>query len=384
MSNLLSFIAQETGGKTYSSTKFRFERIEMPKLPYDDKANIVFKRGRNGETDKNIVQPISIAQRAKDIQKSNKQLFKYFLDGSRKTYKLDDIAFDQRIYPIMAGQIGVGCCHRSQPDNFKMAHLEKQIVLSLPMCADKDLHPRSTYFTDLKNTLNAKPNLQKRGIQITHVIPYSDRQLEQGKRYEDRGVAKIQQKMTDLERKIVVDLAHGRKLNRNNYLLKDGSLEYFERATQSSHEWRTMKDSYRSVVGVSKSFDPELCKNNKGGNIAVEIADMPVFYRTPAYKYAFQEVLFCVWYLRLQSRVNTTGPFSGVIKVEKILVTEEEKDVGLESSEIDEISANLINERNPTAYGKDNRWANHLYPIYLTEKFIKSQYISDAHFIHLF
>lgn len=62
---------------------------------------------------------------------------------------------------------------------------------------------------------------------------------------------------------------------------------------------------------------------------------------------------------------------------------DEEVDSGIESEEIDLISANLINERTPTCYGTDRRWANHLYPI-LTESFIKSKYISTETFLHLF
>ena len=73
-----------------------------------------------------------------------------------------------------------------------------------------------------------------------------------------------------------------------------------------------------------------------------------------------------------------------MLKIEKVLVTDEEIERGLESSEIDRITANIINERNPVCYGKDQRWANHLYPIYLTETYIKSQYLSDLHFINLF
>ena len=72
------------------------------------------------------------------------------------------------------------------------------------------------------------------------------------------------------------------------------------------------------------------------------------------------------------------------MKIEKILVTDDEQEKGLDSDEIDRISANLINERNPTCYGSDNRWANHLYPVYLTESFIKSKYLSDVFFLNLF
>ncbi len=50
-------------------------------------------------------------------------------------------------------------------------------------------------------------------------------------------------------------------------------------------------------------------------------------------------------------------------KVEKILISDEELEKGFDSDEIDIISANIINERNPTCYGSDIRWANHLFSI---------------------
>ena len=52
--------------------------------------------------------------------------------------------------------------------------------------------------------------------------------------------------------------------------------------------------------------------------------------------------------------------------------------------EADLLTANILNERNPTCYGKDKRWANHLYPVYLTESYVKSKYLSTELFLHLF
>lgn len=71
------------------------------------------------------------------------------------------------------------------------------------------------------------------------------------------------------------------------------------------------------------------------------------------------------------------------MKVEKIMM-DEELENGIDSDVIDLISANIINERNPTCYGTDKRWANHLYPVFLTESFVKSKYISTELFLHLF
>lgn len=51
---------------------------------------------------------------------------------------------------------------------------------------------------------------------------------------------------------------------------------------------------------------------------------------------------------------------------------------------IDMISANLIREAHPVCYGSDSRWANHLYPIYLTESFCKSRYYDGSIILNLF
>lgn len=48
------------------------------------------------------------------------------------------------------------------------------------------------------------------------------------------------------------------------------------------------------------------------------------------------------------------------------------------------ISANLIREAHPVCYGSDSRWANHLYPVYLTESFCKSHYIDSNIILNLF
>ena len=81
---------------------------------------------------------------------------------------------------------------------------------------------------------------------------------------------------------------------------------------------------------------------------------------------------------------DTLKPYDGIVKIEKKLLSDKEEEEGLDTDEVDLISANIVNERNPVCYGQDNRWAKHLYPVYLTETYIKSQYLSDIHFTNLF
>ena len=54
------------------------------------------------------------------------------------------------------------------------------------------------------------------------------------------------------------------------------------------------------------------------------------------------------------------------------------------TNNIGNLTANIINERNPVCYGADSRWANHLYPVYVTECYAKSKYLSNTMFLNLF
>ena len=378
MKKILDYIAKETNGKNYKSYKFCIENIEVPRLEYEDKQDIIVKR--IGETDRSLKKSKSLKNLASKIA-GKEPLFKYFLDGSRRTYKVDDIAYQKKIYPVIAGQIGVGVCFRENKDSFKAVELHNPLVISLPSVANSDSNDE-LFFNDLLSGLNEQEILKKQNLKFEKILPYKFSASKENDKYEDRGVAKIQDEMIKLEKLTVKELVREKKLNKNTFLIKDGSLEYEWDKTDLKNI-SSIKSNYASVVGVSKMFNPEsLSSYNK--NISRIIADLPEFHRTPAFMYEterIQDVKFAVWYLRIR---KTVSPFDGVLKIEKILVWEKEEEDGLDSDEIDLISANIINERNPVCYGQDNRWAKHLYPIFLTEKYIKSKYLSDYHFINLF
>ena len=98
----------------------------------------------------------------------------------------------------------------------------------------------------------------------------------------------------------------------------------------------------------------------------------------------FIRYLFCCWYLRLREKYKSkSSPYDGIIKVEKLLATDAEKNEGLDSAEVDNISANLLIERNPTTFGKEDRWHNHLYPVFVTENFVKTLFHSKDYFLNI-
>lgn len=387
MKKVLPLIENITSGKSYKTHKYCFDGVEMPNLIYEDNQNLTLKK--YGETEK-LSATRCLHGKAKQIQKFSKPIFRYFLDGSRRTYKVDDMAFNNRVYPVIAGQIGVGCCERDLQGNLKNKYIENLLVLSLPENASKE-SKKDLFFNNLVKKINENDFLKSRGIEFHKILDYQDKKLQAGEKYENLGIAKIQDEMIEQEKKIVVMLAQRNQLNEGAFLLKDGSLEYKTMKSGSYKDLSILKSNYKCVVGVSKSFNPEKCLDSKGKSNAKKIAELKTYHRTPAFMFESNmakgrdgNVKFAIWYLRIRDAQYSASPFEGVIKVEKILVSPDEQDYGLNSEEIDIISANLINERNPVCYGKDTRWANHLYPVYLTESFIKSKYLSNEYFINLF
>ncbi len=188
--------------------------------------------------------------------------------------------------------------------------------------------------------------------------------------------------MMDLEQEIVHGLWKDNLLNDTSYLIKDGSLEYSRRDSFKGHDLSRLKQHYKYVVGVSKSFNPELFKSDNK-SIARTIAEMPEYHRTEAYKYEFEGTTCCVWYLRIRPKNRVSNPLEGIIKIEKMAL-EDYYDSGIPTDIIDTISLSLLNECSPTCYGRDERWASHLYPVYLTETLIKSTFESDLVFINNF
>ena len=183
--------------------------------------------------------------------------------------------------------------------------------------------------------------------------------------------------MSDEEQFMVKSLCENNLLDNEHFLIKDGSIEYNPSfSNMSPLEWNQLRSNYKHVVGVSKMFNPDLLKDYRGRKLSKTIASLRPFERTKVYRYPAQngQSEFAMWYLRLRKGEFRETHFSDVIKCELFL---EEKGSSIDTNLINLISANLIKEAYPTCYGKDTRWANHLYSVFLTEYFCKSNYINS-------
>ncbi len=390
MGKILHFIAKETQGECFTSFKYCYDSMAAPTIEYENGESSYINLKEYAEDEHNP-KPRDMRGRA-EICMHGAPLFKYFLDGSRRVYKVDDIQYDKKVFPIVSGQISVACCSRELNDDYtyrNFRHIEEETypVLCLPVTANGEGIDNEVFFRNLRDKINTIPQLINAGVQIEKVLYYRTK-LEGRETFENKGIARIQDEMVDCEKKIVSSLVSRRLLTQDSYLIKDGSIQYKPMKTGNYKELAHIRNNYRHVIGVSKKFNPNLMRDLKDQSSAGQIARLPLYHRTPAFLWQPGEewgnVNFAIWYVRLRDIKRTESPYAGIIKVEKMLMTGHEAEYGLSTDEIDTITANLINERNPVCYGTDARWANHLYPVYMTECYCKNRFKSDYYFLNLF
>ena len=392
MGKILDYIQKQSDGKCqcYSTKKFSLDDNAHDNLSYDDKSISIDKKGTFAESDKSRVHTKEIGH---SLIKASTPIFSFFLDGSRHTYKVDDIGIGKKIFPVVAGQIIVGCCERKSRDEFRRYAVNSRIVLSMPTDYDIDDENNNNNFCRLQcekinEELQKSAYVRNHNISLDSIFLYeTDGQKDSGSsksKYLSKAIEKIQNEMTDEEQRLVERLCKENKLDDEHFLIKDGSLEYNPRYSNLTRaQWDILRSNYKYVVGVSKSFDPELIPDFEGHKLSKTIANLQPYHRTKVYLYKSQHTNanFAVWYLRLRNSDFRENHFSDVIKCEMVMNDENDEK---RSSLIDLISANLIREAYPVCYGNDTRWANHLYPVYLTETFCKSHYISDEIIFKLF
>lgn len=378
MGNVIKVLEKETGINCFETFRRCLDHERGSLLEYDNFTHEFMRE--QGETTR-----YSGARNIRNIALNWVQrspVINLFMDGSRRTYKIIDMPIGSQVFPVVAAQVGVAACKRIDKHLIPAEHIN-HIVLAFPDKFDsegKNAKQHRAFLQDLMQKLNAGQNM----VHIDRLLLYPTQANEN---FEDKAIAKIQDYMIEQEKFLVQELVSKNEINDHSWLIKDGSLEYSKISDKDDKfAFCRIRNNYKRVIGVSKSFNPELAKLKNNRSAAGLIASLKPFERTPAAMYSTDRVegKFAVWYVRLRNARKSRGPFDGIVKVEKILVCDKEMEYGLDSIEVDNISAWLMNERNPVCYGKDDRWANHLYPIYLTETYIKSKYRSTSHFINLF
>ena len=112
MGKILNIIEKHSGGKCFYSDRYTLDNIIPPE--YQDKEE-EFKSDKVFETENTSGKNILLK-----FDQPATSLFSFFLDGSRRTYKIADFASnDNKYLPIVAGQIGTAVSFRENKKRFR-------------------------------------------------------------------------------------------------------------------------------------------------------------------------------------------------------------------------------------------------------------------------
>ena len=99
MGKILDYIEKTGEGKyyCYKTKKISLDSNNNDTLDYDDKPASVANSSKIAENDLSRVHTVLIPKR---YIETSTPIFRYFLDGSRHVYKVDDIAIGRNIFPV--------------------------------------------------------------------------------------------------------------------------------------------------------------------------------------------------------------------------------------------------------------------------------------------
>lgn len=291
-------------------------------------------------------------------------LYRFFIDGSIRTYYLGTAVEEQRTFPVILSQIGAACVARQEDGRVKIQAHRQKLLLLVPGAnyglSDEMWRKlkRATSGTNLEAVDTTDPNssnpLGKEAIA---------RSLQNALRDRAGGVARA--RMHDLERALIESTDAER--NQDSRLVLDGGIKS-EKFMSQPHIIAVAKSFRKDVIFT---FGSKKKTSESRKDITKLLMGLPHNHRTVAFSAEGGKVAF--WYVRMRAQDEVDYPLKGVVKVEVALMDGN----NIAASEADRISSALCGERNVTPYGQDNRWHCHLYPIYQAENAIKSRFFSN-------
>lgn len=288
------------------------------------------------------------------LPRTERHLFRFFIDGSLRTYFLGTGVEGTRTFPIELAQIGASVVHRDERGHLAILKNSHKILLLVPKGARGI---SDTVWEQLKKLHSPDGLLQIVDFDFPDVISGDAK-----KDPRDKAGGKARFLMHEMETELIQ--ATDSLRNDDNWLILDGAVKLGDFI------------SAPYLIGVAKSFSKEPLfyfgpKKSPSRDVTTILARLPYAHRTAAFKAYDGQVAF--WYVRMWEQKDLDYPLMGVVKVE--LPCPDRKPVPAEL--IDLLSRALVAERSACPYGLDRRWHCHLYPIYVAEQTIKNRFFSQ-------
>jgi len=302
-----------------------------------------------------VPDPRDLYRSTPPLFRPQKHFYRFFIDGSLRTYYLATGIEGNRSFPIELAQIGAAVMQRDDRGNVRPLATRQRVLLLLPR---GPLGVSDTVWDHLSKLNTADRRFEVIDTTEKNANTPGDATVET-LRVRAGGIARNRMHKLEIE---MIDQTDDLR-NDDTWLILDGAVKLDE----------FIKTPY--MIGVAKNFrkDPEF-RFGRGGtkrrDITSILAGLPFASRTAAFSSHGGKVAF--WYVRLREQKEVDYPLMGVVKVE--LPCPDLQPVS--AAQADLISSTLVAERNVTPHGRDNRWHCHLYPIFLAEQAIKNGFYS--------
>ena len=290
------------------------------------------------------------------ISRSEDHRFRFFIDGSLRTYFLGSAVEGNRSFPIELAQVGAAVVERFDDGSVRIRQSRREILLLVPHAQGHGIS--STLWSQLEKLSAADAGFRIIDFDVPDIF---SRQGQRDPR--DKAGAKARYRMHQLEIELIKATDGDR--SGDGWLILDGAVK-LDQFIQAPY-----------LIGVAKSFrkDPEFHFGRGRGaqrrDITNILAGLPHAYRTSALSSHGGKVAF--WYVRLREQKELDYPLMGVVKVE----LPRPDGTPVPADVADRLSCCLVAERNVTPYGRDTRWHCHLYPIFVAEQAIAERRVSS-------
>jgi hypothetical protein len=293
---------------------------------------------------------------APPLPRTERHLFRYFLDGSQRSYFIGSTLERERTSPIHIAQVGTAIVHRRDNGTVHTALAQRCTLLLLARSQLSD-----GVWKQLEQVATAS------GLDLIDITEQDSATLPLPPEADlrTRALNKATSVMRRQEFLAARDLA-GR--GEDDWLVIDGFLRF---------QFQELVHVPR-LIAVAKSFTKEpVFRHGRGPGtetlpMSRLLAGLPAEHRTCVFATGKGNIGF--WYVRLREQGEVDYPMMGVIKVETPMPADGEP---IDSEQVNILSRVLVAERHVTPHGHDTRWHVHLYPIYLAEQVIKNGFLSQ-------
>jgi len=362
--HMLKEIAQDVealpavGGAVEDLERPDFEEREDQALNEEEKVfETIFERDPSG--------PPRLYRPVPPLKRTEHHLFRYFLDGSFRSYFLGTVLENERESPVHFAQIGACVLRREDDGSVRREALQIRNIL----LAGKDRLSQAVW-TKLE-TLAQQAEIDLVDLTESDIVSgvLADFDLR------NKAAGKVRFAMRNLEAQIIEAILP-QLLAEERWMIVDGSLLFDPTLTQLSSGDQIKGYQLKPVVGVAKNFrkDPQFVFGRgpraERRSIYKLLSELQAEHRTAAFSARGGKVVF--WYVRLREQTYLDYPLMGVVKAELANPSQEP----VPSDLIDKISRALVAEHNVTPHGQDRRWHAHLYPIFLAERAVKESLFS--------